>query len=163
MKICSIQGCNEEHAGRGFCANHYMTEYYYPTNKDKVKAQRKDYVQHNKEKVKELDYKCSRTIKGKWNRFRAECKRDGHLISISYEDFCNFQNEKCHYCGGDLPETGRGLDRKDSSLEYTLNNSISCCWLCNKTKSDKLSYEEMLNLISFRKDNELVNLMYSEC
>ncbi len=36
-----------------------------------------------------------------------------------------------------------GVDRKDGG-DYTLENSVPCCWDCNEMKSDR-SCEEFLN------------------
>lgn len=51
---------------------------------------------------------------------------------------------KCHYCGGDLPRTGSGLDRKDNQKGYSLENCVPCCRPCNVAKNSTFSYAEML-------------------
>jgi len=58
----------------------------------------------------------------------------------------NFGNKKCHYCFDDLNPTGTGLDRKDNDKGYLIDNVVSCCCTCNRMRSDKFSYEEMLVL-----------------
>ena len=45
----------------------------------------------------------------------------------------------CHYCG---LEAG-GLDRLDNSLGHTDENCVSCCSLCNFTRADRFTVEEM--------------------
>ena len=71
--------------------------------------------------------------------------------SLTFEEFLAFiKIEACHYCDQQVVWTSRGtprptnLDRKDSSVGYTRENCVVCCPECNRIKSDKYSYEEML-------------------
>lgn len=50
----------------------------------------------------------------------------------------------CHYCGGDLPICGGGIDRKDNSAGYTADNIVPCCARCNRMKGCDLTYDEMV-------------------
>lgn len=52
----------------------------------------------------------------------------------------------CHYCGGLMGKFGHGLDRIDNSRPHEAANVVPCCGFCNKLRSNKLSYEEMLLL-----------------
>jgi hypothetical protein len=36
-----------------------------------------------------------------------------------------------------------GIDRKDNTKGYVLENSLPCCYLCNRAKGDK-PYEEFI-------------------
>lgn len=47
---------------------------------------------------------------------------------------------KCVYCG--LPS--QNLDRVDNSIGHLESNCVPCCRLCNFTRADRFSYEEML-------------------
>ena len=49
----------------------------------------------------------------------------------AYEMF----RKNCYYCGS-LPQPLNGIDRLDSSLGYTERNTVPCCRLCNKAKSN---------------------------
>lgn len=89
-------------------------------------------------------------------------KRNGSSIEwkMSYEEFaslCEMQN--CHYCNnplnrakyrGDEGSTSLLLDRKDSNLDYTLLNCVPCCAVCNNTKGELISYDEMIMLMKYR-------------
>ena len=57
----------------------------------------------------------------------------------------------CHYCNGQMSQTGVGLDRKDNNIGYVMGNVIPCCCACNRIKSMYLSYEEMLAVASLLK------------
>lgn len=79
-------------------------------------------------------------------------------VSLTYEEFLRFTEIKeCHYCGrqiewtpyhdGKTPHPSRtNLDRKNSSRGYEVNNLVVACIVCNRSKSDHLSYEEMMQL-----------------
>lgn len=52
----------------------------------------------------------------------------------------------CHYCGGSLPPTGAGLDRKDNNGPYSLANAVPCCRRCNTIKGNAFTYEEFMEI-----------------
>lgn len=76
-------------------------------------------------------------------RAKQSAKRRGVEWLISIEQFEILRSFKCHYCDGDLPETGHGLDRKDNSLPYEVTNVVPCCGSCNMKKSNDWTVEEM--------------------
>lgn len=66
-------------------------------------------------------------------------------FSISFEEYSEIVSQSCFYCDGLFGltnETGSGLDRLDSSKNYTIDNVVSCCTLCNRIKNEYLSPEE---------------------
>lgn len=63
-------------------------------------------------------------------------------FNLSIEEFSFFWNTNCAYCNDYIE--GIGLDRKDNSLGYTIDNVVACCTTCNMMKH-KLSQEEFLN------------------
>lgn len=93
-------------------------------------------------------------------------KSRGLIVEIDLEDFITFSQMPCHWCGKppydkrylysrrrysrgeDADEFAymSGIDRIDSALGYTLTNSVSCCTMCNKMKTD-FSAEEFLRKV----------------
>jgi hypothetical protein len=75
-------------------------------------------------------------------------------FDLDVEQFRKMTKEDCHYCG-DEPKTlfkpkarfggylSNGIDRKDNSIGYTIENSFPCCRVCNQMKSDR-SYEDFI-------------------
>jgi hypothetical protein len=61
-------------------------------------------------------------------RLRANAKRI--KFELSQEEFFSLIEMDCTYCGG----VGGGIDRKDSKIGYTKENSVPCCWKCNNMK-----------------------------
>ena len=67
-----------------------------------------------------------------------------HLkIELSFNQWLTFKHQPCFYCGA---TKNIGIDRKDSSIGYTLENCVSCCYLCNIMKQT-LSIDKFLNHI----------------
>jgi len=60
--------------------------------------------------------------------------------------FSEREGKVCEYCGGPLPMTGIGLDRKDSRFGYNHDNVVWCCGPCNQMKGPYLSYQQMLEV-----------------
>lgn len=75
---------------------------------------------------------------------------------ITFEELKSIitNSPKCHYCGIDLlynkhsRHWGKNLtrahqlDRKNNTKGYFLDNVVTCCWTCNRFKSDAFTYEE---------------------
>lgn len=64
-------------------------------------------------------------------------------FELSLDQFSILINGTCVYCG--LPSNT--IDRKDSLLNYTISNSVSCCNKCNKMKN-AYSIEDFISHIS---------------
>ena len=80
--------------------------------------------------------------------------RNRHPVEITYEEFYEIvKGQTCHYCSVDLnmPEargagksTASCLDRKDTTLSYSVENTVPCCPKCNYGKGRWYTYEEWL-------------------
>lgn len=83
-------------------------------------------------------------------------KSRGLVVEIDLEDFITFSQMPCNWCGR-APYDKRylysrrrysggesedefaymnGIDRMDSNVGYTLTNSVPCCTMCNRMKSN---------------------------
>ena len=77
---------------------------------------------------------------------------------MTYDEFVKFTStEICHYCGDKVIwnshrqrkknySSAYHLDRKDNSQGYTTPNCVVCCSLCNSTKTNQFSYDEMCEI-----------------
>ena len=72
-------------------------------------------------------------------------KKTNIPLSITIEEWSNINKENCFYCGA-LPDEKKyvsntlvlkanGIDRLDSSVGYSLENSVACCKDCNTMKN----------------------------
>lgn len=112
-------------------------------------------------RLKEKSQSGLNILYGKYKRRAKEYNRE---FSLTLDEFKNLTSSTCHYCGIEpqhtitspkhVSEESRefakytynGIDRKNSALGYTLENSLCCCETCNKAKLD-MSYEDFLNYI----------------
>jgi hypothetical protein len=100
-----------------------------------------------------------------WHLFRGY-KRNASLynreFALTLNQFTLLTSSNCYYCGIEPNQKYRhsrrtngeyiynGIDRIDSKQGYTVENCVSCCFICNRAKSN-MSYEEWntwLNRIS---------------
>ncbi len=89
------------------------------------------------------------------------------IFNLSLEQVKELTSQNCFYCGSPPIEKSHmkrkyfdnnfksnGIDRKDNTVGYTPNNSVSCCKICNKAKCN-MKYDEFINWLdaisNFRK------------
>lgn len=104
--------------------------------------------------------KQSRSMKSRMNGYKNGAKKRNFEWLLSYEDFVKISTRPCFYCGSepfkwdcmtnspslqknspnvnpkDYEIRFTGIDRYDSKLGYTIQNSVPCCKNCNRAKSD---------------------------
>ena len=62
-------------------------------------------------------------------------------LTITVREFCKeLSAATCHYCGSTKDV---GLDRKDNSLGHSSDNTVWACSLCNMTRGNRFSVEQM--------------------
>lgn len=113
--------------------------------------ERKRYLKRRKKVIKDMqrrrklypkEYKAiqQRYVCSDWGRYARFVYRARHIkfipVSISFKFYCELIKSPCHYCGGQLPTTGIGLDRIDSRKGYSVRNIHPCCTQCNISKND---------------------------
>lgn len=82
---------------------------------------------------------------------KRNAKKRNLEFSLSKEIYTNLCKGTCYLCG--VNNMILGIDRKDPTKGYTIENSFSCCATCNMMKHS-LKLEEFLNHISkFKKEN----------
>jgi hypothetical protein len=80
-------------------------------------------------------------------RLRLAAKQRGLEVDLTLQDYEGLlRSGRCHYCDAALPATGHGVDRKDSSVGYTLENVVLACDACNRIKADLFTYDQMLEI-----------------
>lgn len=82
-----------------------------------------------------------------YQSLKANAKSRNITVEISKEEFYRIASKNCYWC--DEPPSIKnppknwqrqvslsGIDRVDNKTGYTLNNSVACCYNCNRAKSD---------------------------
>jgi len=115
---------------------------HYEANKEVFAERDKIYYEANREAILEQKKVYDHTSKGKFGRIKRSAKQRSIHFSLPFKLYeGKLWGKPCHYCGCDIEVTG--LDRKDNSKGYTLDNVVSCCWGCNTKKGTK-PYEDFL-------------------
>jgi hypothetical protein len=103
-------------------------------------------------KIKNSNYLSIR--KKIYGNYMRAAKRRNYSFDISFDEFSSLITENCYYCGQEPNMTykyGRttkinqfieydefkynGVDRIDNTKGYTDDNCVSCCKICNNSKS----------------------------
>lgn len=113
---------------------------YNQSNKEYFKQKRKEYESMNLEKVQKQRRKQRRKLSTKYKKYKSEAEKRNVLFDLAYEEFEAIITQPCHYCKS-LPEDEfgnkyTGIDRVDSSQGYTITNCVPCCDMCNWMKLD---------------------------
>jgi hypothetical protein len=77
-------------------------------------------------------------------------KRKLHM-GLNKEQFYGFKKMTCYYCGYFGENKKCGIDRLNSSVDYTMINCVPCCTTCNFVKRD----------LSLDKFKEHINKIYT--
>jgi dCMP deaminase len=101
--------------------------------------------------------------------YKASCKNRKLSFELSKEEFKELIYRKCYYCGrppsnsykratGDIIKYN-GIDRKDNSLGYFKENSVTCCKVCNQMKTS-MDSEVFLEIIyNIQKNQKIKNVV----
>ena len=76
------------------------------------------------------------------NGYKSHAKKRGYIFTLTLVEAFWLIQKPCEYCGivKIFPEHN-GIDRVDSNLGYTIENTVSCCKWCNYAKN-KMTTEE---------------------
>ncbi len=86
---------------------------------------------------------------------KKSAKKRGKVYDLSNEEYIEITSSNCIYCNtapvfyaktnerSNGAFFGNGIDRLDNSLGYTRDNSVPCCFQCNKAKGS-MTVEEFI-------------------
>lgn len=144
IKICSV--CKIEKLLTDF--------YFHKNNKDglytyckacvliKNNKHKRENRKKNPEETRIKDKENNQSIHGKYQTYKNSAKKRDIIFDLTKNDFKTFWQKPCHYCDASIKTIG--IDRKDNSVGYTLDNCLSCCKICNLGKHTS-TYEEYID------------------
>lgn len=89
-------------------------------------------------------------------KYRTEDKKKGRDNDITMDFFQNIiLVQPCVYCGA---VENIGCDRLDNSKGHTQDNVVPCCGDCNRTRGDRFTFQEMLQIGALIKQIKLNRL-----
>lgn len=80
-----------------------------------------------------LDPMARKKVRASILMYRFGAVKRGWKWGLSVKDAVKRLTGICFYCGSLGPN---GIDRVDNSKGYTVENTVSCCWPCNRAKMD---------------------------
>jgi len=130
--------------------------------KEKETAQR--WRDNNPEKTKENNEYKKNSKEINYSNYVRNAGYKNLEFTVTYNEFVNIVETPCEYCGI-LQEKGfNGIDRKDQTEGYIIDNCVSCCKICNYMKGstdNEVFIKRVEHILTFRKliDGQL----YPEC
>lgn len=118
-----------------------------------------DYTFFQINKSKRLRTKGESGLNNLFRTYKENARKRNYEFSLSKEEFKELTQQNCHYCSVEPKQIKannskdewstyiyNGIDRKNNSIGYTLDNCVSCCGNCNQMKMDS-DYEVFLSKI----------------
>ena len=107
----------------------------------------------NKHKYRELRQDTSASFVSIYRGYVMAAAKRNYDFDLEPAQFQDLIMADCHYCGLPAAESNRardlrynGVDRKDNTKGYTLENSVPCCGRCNIAKGAR-EYDEFLGWV----------------
>ncbi|AGE58963.1 hypothetical protein PBCVOR070422_071R [Paramecium bursaria Chlorella virus OR0704.2.2] len=141
---------------------------HYKEHKEEISQQRQEYYNEHKEKINERrrekranepevalakSQTYSNSSIGKCRDIVSGAKQRQIDVDMTRDDIMKLTDMPCFYCGTETTDkvSRNGIDRMNNLIGYTLNNSVSCCWMCNNMKKclDALTFVERCAHISY--------------
>lgn len=99
----------------------------------------------------------------KYTTYKGASLRRGFEFSLTFDQFYELSQQNCVYCNKKPAQVFKsahcvdtliynGIDRRDNSLGYTVENCYPCCGNCNLAKR-AMSHEEFISLCMLIADN----------
>lgn len=100
------------------------------------------YIPIKKQRKKQDSFKFpqdwSEDLKTKYRSYYYRCRQKGKQFSLTFEEFKNFFEQSCKFCGSNESIT---IDRIDSNIGYEPFNCQPCCNTCNMMKHSLTEYK----------------------
>ena len=117
-------------------------------NGDKYKLREKQYYKENRV-ARDLKRKeCAERfpIKNRYDTYIRSAKIRNYIFNLTIEQFTKIVQQPCHYCGSLQENKINGIDRKDNTIGYLIENCLPCCGACNYAKRSR-SYDDFVTWV----------------
>jgi hypothetical protein len=127
MKVCQYSRC-----GKGFEPNRAYQKYCSKPCQTYAATARWLGSGRATETLRRRDFRTGK----KFLVVKMGAKKRGLPFTLTKDQYRTLTSRPCHWCGGVLPMTGGGIDRRNNLEGYTLSNSVPCCKQCNSAKNN---------------------------
>ena len=92
------------------------------------------------QRLNKMKYQYHKQPKARYGVYQRGAERRGIEFKLSIADFQVFWQKPCYYCGDPIDTIG--IDRLNNDKGYTVDNTVSCCKVCNfmKHTMDELQF-----------------------
>ena len=118
----------------------------------------------NPEKMEEANTNKRNSKKLQYNVYKRSASYKNLDFTITYDDYVNIVDKDCYYCETIQEKGFNGIDRKDQTKGYLLDNCVSCCKMCNYMKgscSDEVFIKRIEHILTFQ--NKISGNLYPQC
>jgi len=144
---CDVEFTPKRKCGKTqkYCCHNHAHQHWRKLNPEKNKAQsQRDNLSKKTDPIKKKNLrvwlvKYMDKPERRFAHYISGAKTRNYSFELSYEQFMEFWQKPCHYCGSEIRTVG--IDRVDNTVGYNINNCAPCCETCNKIKKT-LSVEE---------------------
>ena len=116
-------------------------------------AAAKNWRDKNSEKMAEVNERKKNSKEQNYKIYEKSAEYKNLEFAITYDDYVNIVNAECYYCGIIQDKGFNGIDRKDQTKGYVVDNCVSCCKLCNYMKgslSDCIFIQRAEHILTFQ-------------
>lgn len=124
----------------------------------------KKWRENNPEKMIEANENKKNSKEINYSNYKRNANMKNLDFSINYDEYCNIVTKECYYCGIIQERGFNGIDRKDQTKGYILDNCSSCCKMCNYMKgstSDEVFIKRVEHILTFQ--GKIDENLYPEC
>ena len=115
----------------------------------RIEAERmKKYRAEHPEMCKASNEKKKRSPVERYKYYIRTAINKGIKWNLTFNQAKELFLDNCYYCGEPACENVvlNGIDRKDNDLDYDLENTVSCCAICNYMKGDRFDDTEFIQV-----------------
>jgi len=126
--------------------------------------QAKKWRENHQEKMLELNENKKNSKEINYSNYKRNAEYKKLEFTISFEEYSNVVTKECHYCGVIQEKGFNGIDRKDQSVGYIVDNCVSCCKMCNYMKGstcEEVFIKRVEHILTFQ--GKIQGNLYPEC
>jgi len=114
-------------------------------SKDERKQKKKEWTENVRYKSESYHY----------NSYQTHAQERGFCFDLAIDTYMSIIYQNCYYCNGMNDVGFNGVDRKNNEHGYTIENSVSCCSVCNfmkKTTQADIFIKKAMHIYEYRRE-----------
>lgn len=127
-----------------------LGEEYWKKNAEQAKKWR----ENNPDKVKEINQKKKENVKAYYKIYQDDASNKNLPFEITLEQYLELVVKPCFYCGIIQNKGFNGIDKKVCTDGYILDNTVSCCSMCNVIKgtlTPEIFFKRIEHILTYQK------------